>query len=112
MLLSLVVPAGFCIAFINVGLPPAWSLATALVFAIVANGLFGASVRLVQERQVGVLRRLRVTPITAVDIVAAVVFSGVVVFAPCFFLLAMGMEIASGAGSLGDASAVFALLVS
>jgi hypothetical protein len=85
VLLSLVIPTAFYALFTYAGLPVAWALTMSLVFAIVVNGLFGTALRVVHERQLGVLRRLRAAPVSPSHVVIGAVFSGVIVFAPCFF---------------------------
>jgi ABC-2 type transport system permease protein len=97
VVLSHVIPLAFLIGYIQLGVPVPWALSMALVFAIVTNGVFGAGVRVVQERQLGVLRRLRAAPISAAHIVIGAVASGLIVFVPALLLLAFVVLVAHGA---------------
>ncbi len=58
-----------------------------IVLGILGNGLFGAGMRAVQEREENVLRRYKVTPITPVPLLAASMITGVVLFAPSVILI-------------------------
>src|SRR5438045_1718529 len=49
---------------------------------ILGNGLFGAGMRAVQDRETDVLRRYKVTPITPVPLLAASMVTGVVLYLP------------------------------
>ena len=49
---------------------------------ILGNGLFGAGMRAVQDRETDVLRRYKVTPITPVPLLAASMLTGVVLYLP------------------------------
>src|ERR1044071_9579594 len=49
---------------------------------ILGNGLFGAAMRAVQERENNVLRRYKVTPITPVPLLAASMVTGVILYLP------------------------------
>ena len=51
-----------------------------IVLGILGNGLFGAGMRAVQEREENVLRRYKVTPITPVPLLAASMITGVVLY--------------------------------
>ena len=51
-----------------------------IVLGILGNGLFGAGMRAVQEREENVLRRYKVTPITPVPLLAASMITGVMLF--------------------------------
>ncbi|CAN5493047.1 hypothetical protein BH18VER1_BH18VER1_04200 [soil metagenome] len=55
-----------------------------MVFAIgvLGNGLFGAGMRAVQERENDVLRRYKVTPITPVPLLGASMITGVILYLP------------------------------
>src|SRR5947209_20110286 len=50
------------------------------VIGIIGNGLWGAGMRAVQEREENILRRYKVTPITPVPLLAASMITGVVVY--------------------------------
>ncbi|MFQ5791843.1 MAG: ABC transporter permease, partial [Acidobacteriota bacterium] len=56
-----------------------------LVLGILGNGLFGAGMRAVQEREANILRRYRVAPITATPLLVASMFTGWAVFLPTLF---------------------------
>ena len=58
-----------------------------IVLGILGNGLFGAGMRAVQEREENVLRRYKVTPITPVPLLAASMITGVVLFVPSVVLI-------------------------
>src|SRR5947209_9536075 len=73
---------------------------------VLGNGLFGAGMRAVQDRETDVLRRYKVTPITPVPLLAASMVTGVILYLPGLIvnlILAnrlFGMAIPSNAGSL------------
>ncbi|MBA2743191.1 MAG: amidohydrolase family protein [Chthoniobacterales bacterium] len=60
-----------------------------MVFAIgvLGNGLFGAGMRAVQERENDVLRRYKVTPITPVPLLGASMITGVILYLPGLVLM-------------------------
>ena len=62
-------------------------LSMVLVMGILGNGLFGAGVRAVQERELNILRRFRVTPISPTPILVASMTSGWVIYMPIVILL-------------------------
>jgi imidazolonepropionase-like amidohydrolase/ABC-type multidrug transport system permease subunit len=53
-----------------------------VTIGILGNGLFGAGMRAVQERENNVLRRYKVTPITPVPLLAASMVTGVILYLP------------------------------
>ena len=53
-----------------------------MVIGILGNGLFGAGMRAVQDRETDVLRRYKVTPITPVPVLAASMVTGVILYLP------------------------------
>jgi imidazolonepropionase-like amidohydrolase/ABC-type multidrug transport system permease subunit len=53
-----------------------------LAIGIMGNGFFGMGMRGVQERELGILRRLRLAPITPAPVLFASLISGVLVFLP------------------------------
>jgi len=57
-------------------------LTLVLILGILGNGLFGAGVRAVQDREANILRRYKVTPIGAVHLLTASVVTGWLVFIP------------------------------
>ena len=58
-----------------------------IVLGILGNGLFGAGMRAVQEREENILRRYKVTPITPVPLLTASMITGVVLFVPSVILI-------------------------
>jgi imidazolonepropionase-like amidohydrolase/ABC-type multidrug transport system permease subunit len=62
-------------------------VAMVIVLGILGNGLFGAGMRAVQEREENVLRRYKVTPITPVPLLCASMITGVVLFVPSVVLI-------------------------
>ena len=58
-----------------------------LVIGVVGQGLFGAGLRAVQEREENILRRYKVTPITPLPLLAASMVTGVIVFLPTAVLV-------------------------
>jgi imidazolonepropionase-like amidohydrolase/ABC-type multidrug transport system permease subunit len=60
-----------------------------MVFAIgiLGNGLFGAGMRAVEDRETNVLRRYKVTPITPVPLLLASMATGVILYLPSLFVL-------------------------
>src|SRR5438105_14730554 len=57
-------------------------VSTVLAIGIMGNGVFGIGMRAVQERELGILRRLRLAPITAAPVLFASLGSGVLVYLP------------------------------
>jgi imidazolonepropionase-like amidohydrolase/ABC-type multidrug transport system permease subunit len=53
-----------------------------MAIGILGNGLFGAGMRAVQDRETDVLRRYKVTPITPVPLLAASMVTGVILYLP------------------------------
>ncbi|MEW5977235.1 MAG: amidohydrolase family protein [Acidobacteriota bacterium] len=58
-----------------------------LVLGILGNGLFGAGVRAVQERELNILRRYKVTPISPAPLLVASLTTGLLVFLPVIFIV-------------------------
>ena len=60
-----------------------------MVFAIgiLGNGLFGAGMRAVEDRETNVLRRYKVTPITPVPLLLASMVTGVILYLPSLIVL-------------------------
>src|SRR5262245_29725514 len=81
-------------------------VSTALASSIMGNAFFGMGVRAVQERELGILRRLRLAPITPAPILVSSLLSGVLVFLPSALLTILlakwvyGMPVPSHIGSL------------
>jgi imidazolonepropionase-like amidohydrolase/ABC-type multidrug transport system permease subunit len=57
------------------------------VIGVLGNGLWGAGMRAVQEREENILRRYKVTPITPVPLLAASMITGVIIYLPSVILL-------------------------
>ena len=53
-----------------------------IIIGVLGNGLFGAGMRAVQEREVNILRRYKVTPITPAPILIAATIVGWIIFMP------------------------------
>src|SRR4051812_28409422 len=64
-------------------------VAMVIVLGVLGNGLFGAGMRAVQEREENVLRRYKVTPITPVPLLAASMITGVVLFVPSVIVIVL-----------------------
>ncbi len=62
-------------------------LSTVTIVGVLGNGLFGAGMRAVQERENQILRRFKVAPITPTPILCASVISGVLVYIPTLGVL-------------------------
>jgi imidazolonepropionase-like amidohydrolase/ABC-type multidrug transport system permease subunit len=73
---------------------------------ILGNGLFGAGMRAVQDRETDVLRRFKVTPITPVPLLSASMVTGVILYLPGLIITLIlanrlfGMTIPPNIGSL------------
>ena len=62
-------------------------LTMVVIIGVLGNGLFGAGVRAVQERESNVLRRYKVTPITPAPILIAATVVGWILFMPFVVLM-------------------------
>jgi len=71
----------------GVGAGIAYFVSTVLVMGILGNGLWGAGMRSVQEREANILRRFKVTPISPLPILVAAMVSGWLLFLPVLVLL-------------------------
>jgi imidazolonepropionase-like amidohydrolase/ABC-type multidrug transport system permease subunit len=58
-----------------------------LVIGILGNGLFGAGIRAVQEREANILRRYKVAPITPVPLLVASISTGLLLYVPAVCLV-------------------------
>ncbi len=58
-----------------------------LIIGILGNGLFGAGIRAVQEREANILRRYKVTPITPAPLLVASVVTGWILYMPNVILI-------------------------
>lgn len=76
-----------------------------IVMGIIGNGLFGAGMRAVQEREQDILRRYKVTPITPTPLIAASMVTGILIFLPTAIVilvlakLVYGMHVPPNLGS-------------
>jgi imidazolonepropionase-like amidohydrolase/ABC-type multidrug transport system permease subunit len=61
-------------------------VSTVIAIGIMGNGFFGVGMRAVQERELGILRRLRLAPITPAPILVSSLISGVLVYLPSAIL--------------------------
>lgn len=62
-------------------------IAMVLIIGILGNGLFGAGIRAVQEREANILRRYKVTPITPAPLLVASVVTGWILYMPNVLLI-------------------------
>lgn len=62
-------------------------IAMVTIIGILGNGLFGAGMRAVQEREMNILRRYKVTPITPAPILIASIVTGWIIFMPYVLLM-------------------------
>ncbi|HEY4677601.1 MAG TPA: ABC transporter permease [Candidatus Angelobacter sp.] len=58
-----------------------------VTLGILGNGLFGAGIRTLQERELNILRRYKVTPITPAPLLVASMVTGWMIFLPYILLL-------------------------
>jgi imidazolonepropionase-like amidohydrolase/ABC-type multidrug transport system permease subunit len=65
----------------------AYFVGTVLTLGILGNGLWGAGMRSVQEREADILRRFKVTPITPMPILVAAMASGWLLYLPVAVVL-------------------------
>ena len=68
----------------------AYVVSLVLVMGILGNGLFGAGLRAVQEREANILRRFKVAPISPAPLLVASLVSGWVIYIP-IVLLVLGL---------------------
>ena len=62
-------------------------IAMVLIIGILGNGLFGAGIRAVQEREANILRRYKVTPISPAPLLVASVVTGWILYMPNVVLI-------------------------
>jgi len=65
----------------------AYVLTMSVSLGVLGNGLFGAGIRALQEREMNILRRYKVTPITPVPLLVASMVTGLFVFLPYMVLV-------------------------
>jgi ABC-2 type transport system permease protein len=70
----------------NIG-TAAYVVTMSVTLGILGNGFFGAGVRAIQEREMGILRRYKVTPITPAPLLVASMVTGWVIFMPLILLV-------------------------
>jgi imidazolonepropionase-like amidohydrolase/ABC-type multidrug transport system permease subunit len=81
-------------------------LTMSITLGVLGSGLFGAGVRAIQEREMNILRRYKVTPITPGPLLAASMVTGLIVFMPNIIMLLLlshywyGMEWPGQMGAL------------
>src|SRR5215468_10709993 len=77
-----------------------------LAIGIMSNGFFGMGMRAVNDRELGILRRLRLAPITPAPVLFASLVAGVIIYLPSGILTIMlaksvyGMPTPTNLGSL------------
>src|SRR6516225_8344027 len=71
-------------------------LAMVIIIGILGNGLFGAGIRAVQEREANILRRYKVTPISPLPLLVASTVTGWILFLPYVLLLSALAHFAYG----------------
>jgi len=69
------------------GMGIAYFVGTVLTMGILGNGLWGAGMRSVQEREANILRRFKVTPISPLPILVAAMAGGWVLYLPAVVVL-------------------------
>jgi imidazolonepropionase-like amidohydrolase/ABC-type multidrug transport system permease subunit len=62
-------------------------LTMSLTLGILGSGLFGAGIRQIQERELNILRRYKVTPITPAPLLIASMVTGCIIFLPYVVLM-------------------------
>src|SRR5215831_17732196 len=65
----------------------AFFVSTVLTMGILGNGLFGAGMRAVQERETNILRRYKVAPISPLPLLVASMVTGLAVYLPFVVLM-------------------------
>jgi imidazolonepropionase-like amidohydrolase/ABC-type multidrug transport system permease subunit len=68
-------------------MPMTQVLTLVVIFGVLGNGLFGAGMRTVQDREANVLRRYKVTPITPAPILVSMTIVGSMIFLPFVLLM-------------------------
>ena len=66
----------------------AYFVGTVLTMGILGNGLWGAGMRSVQDREANILRRFKVTPISPLPLLVASMVSGLLLYLPVIALIA------------------------
>ena len=60
-----------------------------ITFGVLGSGFFGAGIRAIQERELNILRRYKVTPITPAPLLVGSMVTGWIIFIPYIVLLLM-----------------------
>jgi ABC-2 type transport system permease protein len=67
--------------------PMVFVVTLSVTLGVMGSGFFGAGIRAIQERELGILRRYKVTPITPAPILIGSMVTGWVIFIPYIVLL-------------------------
>jgi ABC-2 type transport system permease protein len=67
--------------------PMTFVVTMSVTLGILGSGFFGAGIRAIQERELGILRRYKVTPITPTPLLVGSMFTGWAIFIPYIVLL-------------------------
>jgi ABC-type multidrug transport system permease subunit len=65
----------------------AYVLTMSVTLGILGNGFFGAGIRAIQEREMNILRRYKVTPITPAPLLVASMVTGWLIFMPLILMV-------------------------
>jgi ABC-2 type transport system permease protein len=65
----------------------AWVVRMSVTLGVLGSGFFGAGIRAIQERELNILRRYKVTPITPAPILVGSMVTGWIIFLPYIVLL-------------------------
>lgn len=77
-------------SFLRAGSSPermTYVLTMSISLGVLGNGLFGAGMRAIQDRELNILRRYKVTPITPVPLLLASMITGWIIFMPYILLV-------------------------
>jgi hypothetical protein len=72
------------------------TVAMSLVVGVIGNGLYGAGLQIVAERESNVLRRLKTTPLSPLPIVTACLLSGLILYLPVVILIHLAARVIYG----------------
>jgi ABC transporter DrrB family efflux protein len=67
--------------------PMTFVVTMSVTLGVLGSGFFGAGIRAIQERELGILRRYKVTPITPAPLLVGSMFTGWAIFIPYIILL-------------------------
>jgi ABC-type multidrug transport system permease subunit len=67
--------------------PMAFVVTMSITLGVLGSGFFGAGIRAIQERELGILRRYKVTPITPAPLLVGSMVTGWAIFIPYIVLL-------------------------